>query len=167
MKRGAERDLRETYAKRQKQRESDAHWVADDAAVVGDDECPLIVVEGADVPISFSGRQSFGQFNVALERRNEALAAGIDPDAAPVEASAAAAPAPSLHSNAVAFSEPVLATPRDDPAPRAGGTEARATLRGARVTGPRPLISKKHTRRNGKNGSVDDSALRKRRNKKR
>lgn len=157
MKRGAERDLRETYAKRQKHREEDAHWTASPKVVgfAGAEDGPLVVVEGADIPDTLSlGRQSFGRFNSNLERRNEAIAAGLNPNTANTPAAAAAAPAPALHSNR-AFMEPTLATPVDDPAPRVSPQPAPSARR---VTGPRPTIAKKK----GKRG-VDETLLRKKR----
>lgn len=100
MQRGVERELRDSLAKRQRtsalppaapkpkpthDSDNPDHWMlpAPELLPSAADE-PLVVLESGTVfeanPGTF-GRQSYGKFNPELERRNKAIANGLDPDA--------------------------------------------------------------------------------------
>lgn len=105
MRRGAERELRNDIAKRQRSSSppKPAPPVEDDN--VGDDEkwvlpAPPVPAGGLTEPLVIRecglvldgvaagtfGRQSYGSFNPELERRNAAIASGEDPDAPQIRA---------------------------------------------------------------------------------
>ncbi len=169
MRRGQERERRESYAKRQRQREDDAHWVLPappppKAAL----EVPTVIVEtGYVVEPGALGRQSFGSFNPVVEKRNAAIEQGLDPNAPPPPPSAPLgnAPTPMLRGAdpETGFIEPFLAAPKDEPAPRPKSTAPPTSgkKRKEQKKEPQVLISK----RKHKGGMVDESGLKKKRRK--
>lgn len=160
MRRGKERELRETYAKRQREREDDAHWVLPAPPPPPDSLYePIIIVESGYVTEPGAlGRQSFGSFNPVVEKRNAAIEQGLDPNTVQPQISVPLAdkPAPMLRGPDpdMGFKEPFLAAPKDEPVPRKKSSPPKRKDN-------EPMIAK----RKRKNGMVDESALKKKRRK--
>lgn len=68
-----EKDLRSKLEEEQKEREKATHWTLETEEKDEQDGTPIVIVEDAyTMPssVEFAGRQSFGKFNLVVEKRN-------------------------------------------------------------------------------------------------
>lgn len=166
MRRGDEREKTANFAKRQRAREDDLHWVLpgySDSAPQQFSE-PVIIDEGGlvlGVDTPRLGRQSFGSFNPTVERRNKAILEGRDPNLAELPKTIPGEP-PSLRNHShdddavIVVDTPPPPPPPKNPehphkrlSPKSGGKRRRSDLVGKTVS-----------------SGVDESVLKKKRRKK-